>query len=239
MGDVGNNQSLHYTRFFNVGLIKGEALQCVTTSQNQRTELIGRRIAKDGLERVPPEQHPSRSGELDAIASHMGVPIQELPCDRAVYVPAHDRIELPPRTAFSDQYGYDSTRAHELAHATGHAKRLNRDLGGAFGTARYAAEEVTAEIGSFLMCQELAIPYRGGNPDLTADQHVAYLASWATVLGQDPKVLGPAIQEGARAATYLSRQLTQAREQALTLERMEVPAPQRGRDSRVALEPER
>ncbi len=224
-------------------------------ARSGRTLLVFKRVPVfnaaqiDGLpplERVPPEQHPSRSGELDAIASHMGVPIQELPCDRAVYVPAHDRIELPPRTAFSDQYGYDSTRAHELAHATGHAKRLNRDLGGAFGTARYAAEEVTAEIGSFLMCQELAIPYQGGNPDLTADQHAAYLASWATALGQDPKVLGQAINEGARAATYLSRQLTQAREQALTPERDEPPPPPRGRDagvgrpdSDIALGPER
>ena len=184
------------------------------------------------LDRVPPEQRPSRSAELDAIASHMGVPMQERPCDRAVYVPARDCIELPLRSAFSDQYGFDSTRAHELAHASGHARRLNRDLGGAFGTAQYAAEEVAAEIGSFLMCQELAIPYQGGNPDLTADQHAAYLVSWATVLKQDPKALGQAIQEGARAATYLSRQLAQARAQTLSPEREE-PGPQPGRGTDV------
>ncbi|MHB8408513.1 MAG: hypothetical protein ACYDHY_10580, partial [Acidiferrobacterales bacterium] len=57
--------SLHYTRFFNVGLIKGEALQCVTTSQNQRTELIGRRIAKDGLA-VPAKTERASPGAQDA-----------------------------------------------------------------------------------------------------------------------------------------------------------------------------
>ncbi|MHB8549288.1 MAG: ArdC family protein, partial [Thermoplasmataceae archaeon] len=136
-----------------------------------RTRLVFKRVPVfnaaqiDGLPplaRIPLEPVQSRSSELDAIAHHMGVPIHELPRDRAVYVPARDQIELPPRSAFPDQYGYDSTKAHELAHATGHARRLNRDLHGTFGTAKYAAEEVTAEIGSFLMCQELAIPYLGG-----------------------------------------------------------------------------
>lgn len=186
------------------------------------------------LDRIPLEQTPSRSLELDAIARQMGVPIHELLRDRAVYVPARDHIELPPRSAFPDQYGYDSTKAHELAHATGHGGRLNRDLGGAFGTAQYAAEEVTAEIGSFLMCQELAIPYLGGNPDLTADQHAAYLASWATVVGRDPKVLGQAIDHGARAATYLSRQLEQVRGQVLEQEPARpLEVPHAGRDTEI------
>ncbi|MHB8549472.1 MAG: ArdC family protein [Acidiferrobacterales bacterium] len=208
-------------------------------SKSPRTILVFKRVPVfnaaqiDGLPplaRVPPEPSQSRCAELDSIARHMGVAIQECPRDRAVYIPVRDHIELPPRSAFPDLYGYDSTKAHELAHATGHPQRLNRDLRGAFGSARYAAEEVTAEIGSFLMCQELAIPYQGGNPDLSADQHAAYLASWATVLTQDPKALGQAIDQGARAATYLTRQLAQSREPDLVPEQETSGlTPERGR----------
>jgi len=177
------------------------------------------------LEKVPPERIKPKSRELDAIARQMGVTIEEIPRDRAAYVPARDRIELPPRAAFADQYGFDATKAHELAHATGHASRLKRDLGGSCGSRGYAAEEVTAEIGSFLMCQELGIPYLGGNPDLTEAQHAAYLASWAGVIKDDPKAVGQAIDHGVKAAGYLSRQLELARER----ERGRAPETERDR----------
>lgn len=164
------------------------------------------------LEKVSPEQWRPKSAELDAVARQMGVTVHEVPRDRAVYLPDRDQIELPPRAAFPDQYGFDATRAHELAHASGHASRLKRDLGGAFGSRPYAAEEVTAEIGSFLLCQELGIPTPGDNPDLTAAQHAAYLASWARVLRDDPNALARAIDQGVKAAGYLSRSLEPARE---------------------------
>ena len=175
------------------------------------------------LDKVPPERLLPKSVELDALAHAMGVPIHEMPRDRAVYVPARDHIELPPRAAFPDQYGFDATKAHELAHATGHGSRLHRDQGGSFGSRAYAAEEVAAEIGSFLLCQELGIPSPGGNPDLTATQHAAYLAAWASVLKEDPKTVGQAIDHGAKAAGYLSRQLETAREQGWTRQ----PQPER------------
>jgi hypothetical protein len=44
-----NDQGLHYTRFFNLGIVKGELLQHVAPCQNQRMVSIGERIAKDGL----------------------------------------------------------------------------------------------------------------------------------------------------------------------------------------------
>ncbi|MHB8549287.1 MAG: hypothetical protein ACYDAZ_09025, partial [Thermoplasmataceae archaeon] len=64
--------------------------------------------------------------------------------------------------------------------------------------------------------------------------HAAYLASWATVVGRDPKVLGQAIDHGARAATYLSRQLAQVRGQALEQEPARLlEVPHAGRDTEI------
>jgi antirestriction protein ArdC len=44
----------------------------------------------------------------------------------ACYSPALDTVWMPPREAFAAAERYYSTLYHELAHATGHASRLNR-----------------------------------------------------------------------------------------------------------------
>ena len=171
---------------------------------------------------VTPEAtlHP-KSTEFEAIAHQMGVRITEAHSDHAYYRRGPDLITLPMRASFANQYGHDSTLAHELAHATGHALRLNRDLGGPFGSLRYAAEEVTAEIGAYLTCKELGIAYAGGNPDMTDEQHLAYTASWANNLKTDPKGLGQAIDNGIKASRYLSQQLDLCQGKALNPEQRE------------------
>lgn len=156
---------------------------------------------------VPESELLPKTQALDVMAQQMGVRITEVAGDRAFYLNGPDVITLPLRAAFADQYGHDSTLAHELAHATGHASRLKRDLGGAFGSFRYSAEEVTAEIGAYLACKELGVPYSGGNPDMSDEQHLAYTASWATNLKANPATLALAIDNGIRASRYLSQQL--------------------------------
>ena len=167
------------------------------------------------LERVDQQNIQPKTAELDAIAEALGVAVRELPGDRAFYRATEDLVVLPVRSAFLDQHGYDSTKAHELAHATGHEGRLGRDLANRFGSAGYAAEEVTAEIGAFLLCQELGVPHQGGNPDMTEEQHATYLASWATVIREKPELLGKAIDNGIKAAGYMSKALDLARERGL------------------------
>ncbi|WP_370566542.1 zincin-like metallopeptidase domain-containing protein [Cyanobium sp. LEGE 06143] len=50
-----------------------------------------------------------------------------------------------------------ATWAHELIHSTGLKSRLKRDLGGAFGKARYAREGLVAEFGAVLLGDRLEI----------------------------------------------------------------------------------
>lgn len=61
---------------------------------------------------------------------------------RAYYDPVHDYMRVPPPQAYFDAVNWHRTAFHELAHASGHVFRLNRDLTGSFGSKKYAQEEL-------------------------------------------------------------------------------------------------
>ncbi|MBB4268324.1 ArdC family protein, partial [Roseospira visakhapatnamensis] len=82
----------------------------------------------------------------EAVLAQGGVPIVHDQGDRAFYRPATDRIHLPDKSRFLGAEEYYATALHELGHASGSRTRLNRDLSGGFGSARYAEEELRAEL---------------------------------------------------------------------------------------------
>ncbi|MHB1668666.1 MAG: ArdC family protein [Thiomonas sp.] len=118
---------------------------------------------------------------------------------RAYYAPAGDLIALPPRDTFQSVEGYYGTALHEMGHATGAEKRLNRDgiTGGhSFGSEGYAREELRAELFSAFMAAETGIPHDD-------DQHMAYLQSWAQALKQDKNEMFRAASEAGKAVDYV------------------------------------
>ncbi|MGO9444457.1 MAG: ArdC family protein [Thiobacillaceae bacterium] len=209
--------------------------------ENERTKrLVFKRVPvfnAQQIDGIPPlakvrsEDIQPKSQELADLAQRLGVKVVEVAgSGRAYYSPARDFIHLPERNSFHDQHGYDSTLAHELTHASGHASRLARDLSGAFGSPPYATEEITAEVGSYLLCQELGVPYAGGNPDMTEEQHAAYAASWAQVLKTQPEKIGRAIDAGVKASLYLGRELSLALTPEAVREVVINPSPARALD---------
>lgn len=121
--------------------------------------------------------------------------------DRAFYVPAHDFVQVPPQPAFFEQINYYRTCLHELTHATGHPRRLNRNLTGAFGSNDYAREELVAEMGSAFLCAALGI--------VPTVRHADYIASWLEVLQEDSRAIFRAASQASKAADWL---LTRHRE---------------------------
>jgi len=115
--------------------------------------------------------------------------------DRAFYVPSHDFVQVPPQPAFFEQVNYYRTCLHELTHATGHAKRLGRDLTNAFGSKDYAREELVAEMGSAFLCAALGI--------VPTVRHADYIASWLEVLREDHRAIFRAASAASKAADYL------------------------------------
>lgn len=116
---------------------------------------------------------------------------------RACYRPDLDRIELPDRGSFHAAAAHLATWAHEAIHSTGHPSRLARDLGGAFGSAAYAREELVAELGAVLIGERLAIGSDTAN-------HAAYLRHWCQLLRQDSGMLLRVLGDARRAADLIA-----------------------------------
>lgn len=100
------------------------------------------------------------------------------------YIPSQDIVEMPSRETFRAEWRYFKTLFHELGHATGHEKRLNRstlteNLGiQAAGSARkfYCQEELVAEMTAAFLSMHAGIV----EDDL--DNSAAYLKGWMDVL---------------------------------------------------------
>ena len=136
-----------------------------------------------------------------AIAAGMPAPPQiEHAGFQAFYMPASDRISLPGQAQFSNSEGYYATLFHELGHSTGHTKRLARPgvVGfDHFGSGRYAAEELVAEITAAFLCGEAGIA------PATVTNSAAYIQSWSKALRADPKILVRAASEAQKAADHV------------------------------------
>lgn len=186
----------------------------------------------EGISPLPEaEKHDIHPDEIvDKISKSMDVSILHAG-DRAFYVPALDVIRMPPPEIFLSNYAYNATALHELSHATGHPERLNRYLGGTFGTADYAYEELIAEISSCFMSSEL--------PTTQTPEHIknhkAYIQSWIQSIKEKPEVLMSAIKEAEKAANYLEyhagliseKEFEQLKQSSMTIsdEQVHLPSP--------------
>lgn len=119
--------------------------------------------------------------------------------NRACYSPASDSIAMPAGEFETGEH-YAATLAHELVHATGHKRRLDR-----FATnnakfpdknASYAFEELVAELGAAMICAEHSI---------VGDhlQHESYIDSWLSELKRDKTLIFKAAKLAAEAHDFL------------------------------------
>tara|TARA_B100000287_G_scaffold172773_1_gene162965 strand:- start:1504 stop:2448 length:945 start_codon:yes stop_codon:yes gene_type:complete len=116
--------------------------------------------------------------------------------ERACYSPSLDIVTMPERNKFHSAHALYSTWAHELAHSTGHPKRLKRPMLGRFGADSYAAEELVAELAAYLISNELQI-----NSDTR--NHANYLQSWIKCLRKDPSILKNSLKQANAAKNYI------------------------------------
>lgn len=119
---------------------------------------------------------------------------------RASYIPSLDMVTIPSRTGFASQEEYYSTLFHELAHATGHEKRLGRDgfdVPQQFGSESYSKEELIAEMGSAMLCGVAGIEQN------TLANSAAYLQPWIARLKADSKLVISAASAAQKATDYI------------------------------------
>lgn len=147
----------------------------------------------------PAAQNIEADKIIEKLSANMNVPISFDGGNRAFYSISADSIHLPTRESFDNEYAFNSTALHELAHATGHPDRLNRVQGSFFGSPEYAYEELVAEMSSCFM---------GINLETAADpkhiaNHKAYVQSWISAIRKKPDTLVKAIKDAQFTANYM------------------------------------
>jgi antirestriction protein ArdC len=115
--------------------------------------------------------------------------------NRAFYAPDADYVQVPPPQAYFETINWHRTALHELGHASGHLSRLNRDLSGAFGTKKYAFEELIAEMNAAFCCASLGI--------VPTVRHADYIGSWLEVLREDNRAIVRAASQASKAADWI------------------------------------
>ena len=119
---------------------------------------------------------------------------------RAYYRPAIDLVNVPAIRYFESGEEYYSTLFHELAHSTGHAKRLNREgvnEVAAFGTAIYSKEELIAEMSAAYLCASCGIEQK------TLNNSAAYIGGWLRKLKDDKRLVVFAAAAAQKAADFI------------------------------------
>lgn len=135
---------------------------------------------------------------LTAMIEYSGLKVEHTPEGRAYYQPEPDKVHMPERENFKSIALYYRTLMHELAHSTGHEKRLNRKFIGKFGSPEYAFEELVAELSSYFMGATLGLPY----DSQTHENHAAYLKSWIGALKKDKNMIFKAAGQATRAVEF-------------------------------------
>lgn len=150
-----------------------------------------------------PDAKPSWKTHDDAerVIRASGVDFRHERGDSAKYQPEPDRVVMPPKDQFPDAGSYYRTALHEVAHATGHESRMDRQslkdaVSAGFGSQSYAKEELRAEISSMMTNTRLGI---GHEPRHGA----AYVKSWVEVLEEQPKEIGAASRDAWAMSTYM------------------------------------
>ena len=120
---------------------------------------------------------------------------------QAYYNKVHDFVNMPEIGQFQSPEEYYVTFFHELAHATGHQKRLNRPgitESEKFGDKKYSEEELIAEMAASFLSAQVSIDY-----DPIIENTAAYLQGWLKVLKEDKMFIFKVAAEAQKAADYV------------------------------------
>ena len=131
--------------------------------------------------------------------------------DGAYYSPARDMVIIPMKEQFNigknaeeifkDGMEYYSSALHEMTHSTGTANRLNRDKGAKFGDAKYAKEELVAELTAAMVGNTLGLDKR------ILNNNAAYMDGWINALREEPKFIVSVMADVNKASKMILEKL--------------------------------
>jgi len=168
---------LRYYRVFNVSQCEGIKHSRLTVKDNGNRELLKPSAIVKNM--------PNRPVIKTSDASY------------AYYRPSTDTVHINGPKSFKTSEAYHATLFHELAHATGHGTRLDRELKGHTEKASYSREELIAEFASAFLCE------KSGISKPTIRNAAAYIQHWKTFLQNDPKAVVSCASKAEKAADYI------------------------------------
>jgi len=154
----------------------------------------------DKLPKIETHQHDPIEAAERIVAGMPNPPEIQYAGSKAFYSPITDRITLPPRELFISAEEHFATLAHELAHAVGAPKRLNRKSiteAAPFGSPAYSFEELVAEFSAAYLCAEAGI-----SPAVLPNQ-AAYIQGWVAKLRSEKRMAVIAAAQAQKAADYI------------------------------------
>lgn len=127
--------------------------------------------------------------------------------DGAFYSPSRDLVVVPMKEQFNigknaeeifkDGMEYYSSALHEMTHSTGTANRLNREKGTKFGDAKYAKEEMVAELTAAMVGNSLGFDKR------ILSNNACYIDGWINAMRQEPKFIVSVMADVNKAAKMI------------------------------------
>jgi len=119
---------------------------------------------------------------------------------RACYNHETDTITMPKKEIFFSLGEYYLTFFHEIIHATGHEKRLNRKNKDKSYDAHqnYSYEELVAELGASFLCRKTGMNFDVKNT-------ASYLQGWVKYLQNHKKAIVCASYDAEKAVVYIEK----------------------------------
>jgi antirestriction protein ArdC len=154
----------------------------------------------DKLPKIETHQHDPIEAVERIIAGMPNPPEIVRAGSRAYYSAMTDRVTLPLRELFESAAEDAATTLHELAHSTGHERRLAREgitEVAPFGSAVYSREELVAELAAAFLCAEAGIS------NAVIRNQAAYVAGWLARLREDRRLIVQAAAQAQKAADYI------------------------------------
>lgn len=119
--------------------------------------------------------------------------------DESYYSIGDNIIVMPIISQFRNINEFYSSLFHEMAHST--ARVLKRDISCAFGSEKYAREELVAELTSVMLCSSMGIE------KYTSKNNCLYIKAWMGKMHQEPSFLMEVIPDVKNAYNYIMKAL--------------------------------
>ena len=150
---------------------------------------------------LPGRKHTPQQAAEQVVANYANGPRILYAGSNPHYRTSTDTVTVPEARNFHTAEDFYLTLFHELAHSTGHSKRLDRAQlveMAAFGSENYAKEELVAELGAAFLGN-----IAGLDVAASTASSASYIASWLEALRNDKRLIISAASQAQKAANHI------------------------------------